>query len=842
MGNLGNTYYFLGEYQTAINYIEQALLIAREIGDRQNEGELLGNLGSVYSALGQYVTAIDYHKEALVIARRIGDRAGESSRLNNLGSAHHYLGRYAEAIDYYEQALLIAREIGSQHIENAVLSHLGETHLMLGQYQIAIDYQEQALNSAREIGVRRPEMVALGNLGNIYNSLGQYQTAIECHEKALRIARETGDRLFEGAFLGGLGSAYYYLREYANAIDYYEQALAIAQEIGNRHGETVQLGNLGLVYASLGQHQNVVDYYEQALMIAREIGDRQTERNLLNNLGSTYEDLRQYEQALAYYEQGIAVLESLRAQLRVEGWKTSFAAEHSVSYRNIIRVFFTLKRPAEAFHYVQRAKARTFLDQLGNPRLDPRATDDFTLVEQEQTLLDEIRGLETILSGRQDATSLDMRDANVPVDLPPEQRKEIQARLEVAYREYDQLLAQIQRTNPQYAALRTVQASTLITIQKTLPPDVTLVEYYVGSDRQAFAFVVTREDFHAIMLELPHQAVNTEMERFQAEAQTSLAGVPGSLQTLYEWLFAPLREYVTTPVLLLAPHQQLHYLPFAALHDGERYLVEDYIILYTPSASVLEYLMQNAANTAASGALVLGNPTNAEVSNLPGAEREAQAIADLLGATAFLGADATEARLWGEVAGQRYIHLAAHGSFNPVAPQFSRIYLAPGGDKTLPAERRDGFLETREVWNLPMESAQLVTLSACQTQLGDLSTGDEWVGLSRAFIYAGTSGLVASLWNVEDASTAQLMTAFYKRVEAGEDPAVALRAAQLAFLNDSKYAHPYYWAAFNYTGAPPVVAALDMQRPLLILGVVALLALLTLGLSNARKWWIRSRT
>jgi len=203
---------------------------------------------------------------------------------------------------------------------------------------------------------------------------------------------------------------------------------------------------------------------------------------------------------------------------------------------------------------------------------------------------------------------------------------------------------------------------------------------------------------------------------------------------------------------------------------------------------------------------------------------------------------ACKVTLWEQAAGQRYVHLAAHGSFNPVAPQFSRLYLAPGGAEALPAERRDGFLEAREVWNLPLESAQLVALSACQTQVGDLSAGDEWAGLSRAFIYAGTSGLVASLWNVEDASTAHLMTAFYARVEAGEDPAVGLRAAQLALLNDSQYAHPYHWAAFNYTGAPPVVAALDMQRPLLILGVVALLALLTLGLSNARKWWIRSRT
>ena len=429
--------------------------------------------------------------------------------------------------------------------------------------------------------------------------------------------------------------------------------------------------------------------------------------------------------------------------------------------------------------------------------MNPHATDDPALLEKEQALLVEIRELEAVLSGRQDFASLDTRGGSAP-PLSTEQRAELNARLEQAYREYNQLLAQIQRTNPQYAALRTVQASTIITVQQTLPADVTLVEYYIVSSTQTLAFVVTREDFQAIPLSAPFQSISRTLGDFEVETQTDLEGIPRSMRTLYNLLFAPLREHIHTESLIIAPYDILHYVPFSALHDGEHYLVEDYVIGYIPSASVLGFLPTAAANS--DTAFVFGNPANSEVSGLSGAEHEAVAIAELFNTTPYLGTDATEARLWNEVAGARYVHLAAHGEFNATAAQFSRIYLAPGGDTSaeLSAERTDGLLETREVWNLPLEGVALVTLSACETQLGDLSAGDDLVGLSRAFLYAGTPSLVASLWSVEDESTAFLMERFYGYLKDGMGKAEALRQAQLDTM--AEYPSPYHWAAFTLVG------------------------------------------
>jgi CHAT domain-containing protein len=150
-------------------------------------------------------------------------------------------------------------------------------------------------------------------------------------------------------------------------------------------------------------------------------------------------------------------------------------------------------------------------------------------------------------------------------------------------------------------------------------------------------------------------------------------------------------------------------------------------------------------------------------------------------------------------------------------------------------------LETREVWNLNLENADLVTLSACQTQLGELSAGDELVGLSRAFIYAGTSSLVASLWSVEDESTAYLMEHFYGYLKEGMGKAEALRQAKLDTME--KYPSPHHWAAFTLIGdmgevrpergIKPDLFALTKNR-WFWLGGAFLLALFSIGL------WVRN--
>ena len=230
---LGTISYFLSEPRKAIEFYEQALKIAQEIGDRQGEGNALGNLGLAYSNLGEPHKSIEFYEQALKISQEIGNRRGEGADLTGLGNAYFDLGKPRKAIEFYEQALKIAQEIGDRMVEGADLA----------------------------------------GLGNAYFDLGEPRKAIEFHEQALKISSEIGDRRGEGNHLGNLGVAYSHLGEPRKAIEFYEQALAIAKEIGDRRNEGVSLGNQGIAYMNLGEPRKAIEFYKQALKILEDIED-----------------------------------------------------------------------------------------------------------------------------------------------------------------------------------------------------------------------------------------------------------------------------------------------------------------------------------------------------------------------------------------------------------------------------------------------------------------------------------------------------------------------------------------------------------------------------------------
>ncbi len=304
---LGNAYYSLGDYHQAIDYHQQRLTIAQQIGNRNGEGSALGNLGIAYHSLGDYHQAIKYHQQHLTIAQQIGDRNGEGNALGNLGIAYHSLGDYHQAIKYHQQSLTIFQQIGDRNGEGNALGNLGIAYDRLGDYHQAIDYHQQHLTIAQQIGDRNGEGTALGNLGIAYDSLGDYHQAIDYHQQHLTIAQQIGDRNGEGTALGNLGIAYDSLGDYHQAIDYHQQHLTIAQQIGDRNGEGNALGSLGNAYDSLGDYHQAIDYLQQRLTIAQQIGDRNGEGIALANLGNTYYKLEDYSQSQQYSQAALAI-------------------------------------------------------------------------------------------------------------------------------------------------------------------------------------------------------------------------------------------------------------------------------------------------------------------------------------------------------------------------------------------------------------------------------------------------------------------------------------------------------------------------------------------------------
>ena len=271
-------------------------------------------------------------------------------------------------------------------------------------------------------------------------------------------------------------------------------------------------------------------------------------------------------------------------------------------------------------------------------------------------------------------------------------------------------------------------------------------------------------------------AAPDQIEGLLASAQTQLA-------TLYQLLLQPIAPRLAGyNRLLLVPHGALlHYLPFAALYDGQHYLAERYQIVNLPNAALRQFPPQPVAKRGRPA--VFGYSSNGR---LPYALAEATAVADLLGGAAYLEEAATLDQLQSSAAQSPILHLATHGDFNPDNPLFSGLQLA------------DGQLTTLDVFNLRLPGS-LVVLSACQTGRSVVGGGDELLGLMRAFLYAGAAALLLSRWAIHDDATRHFMIHYYRQLQGGQSQSEALRLTQGHFLSGqagAAYRHPYYWAAF----------------------------------------------
>jgi len=338
-------------------------------------------------------------------------------------------------------------------------------------------------------------------------------------------------------------------------------------------------------------------------------------------------------------------------------------------------------------------------------------------------------------------------------------------------------------------------------VARELPADRALIEYVVGS-RQIAIFVLRHDGLHAVLE--PVRAVDLESK---ITLLRDLIRRPDS--TDWELPARSLRRLLVDPIekagwlhganeITIVPHGFLHYLPFATLvrptRAGNRFLIEDYVVSYLPMAGALP---MSSSPQPRGERLVALAPS---VSNLQFTSGEVRAVAAAFGrqATAIVGPKATETWFKHVAGDYDVIHFATHGFFNKTNPLFSGVQLEPDA-------QNDGRLEVYEILGLHLR-AQLVTLSACETALGsgyftEIPAGDEFVGLTRAFLSAGASTVIASLWEVNDSSTARLMQSFYRKVSE-DSPSLSLAIAQRSMLHgDIAHRHPYYWSAFVLVGS-----------------------------------------
>ncbi len=561
-----------------------------------------------------------------------------------------------------------------------------------------------------------------------------------------------------------------------------------------------------------------MEYCQQALTIAQEIGDRRLEARVLANSGKVYAAQDRNAEAVNALQQSVAVIESVQGALKTDVLKASFAADQADVYQRLIGLLWDAGQYESAFNYAERARARAFLDTLANGVVDFRAGVSVKLLDNEKLLKSELAGL------RQQLVLLKNRPTN---EWDTETIQAVEADLSAHEADYAQLLTDLKLQSKEVASLVSVDVASLADVQALLDDDTTLLDYVVTDDR-VLAFIITRNSFETAASVVSREELASAIEKFRAFANRDETPPP-ELPQLYNWLIAPLKVKLKTRTVGLIPHGVLHYVPFAALTaDGQSYLSDAHVLFTLPSASVLPFIISKRKATG-DAALILGNPLTTEpgLAPLAFAQQEAEMVAGLYGTAPLIGDAATESALQAQASGASILHIGAHGEYNASNPLFSAIYLA-GDDKN------DGRLETHEIYGLDLTQAtSLVVLSACRTQVGTVSAGDEVVSLNRAFLFAGTPTVIASLWNVDDTATSLLMERFYTYLRQGQSKGEALRLAQVDVRE--QFPHPYYWAAFVLTGDPGVsttsspiggflctIAALLIGLVILVLGIRAL--------------------
>ncbi|ASC74261.1 hypothetical protein XM38_052360 [Halomicronema hongdechloris C2206] len=871
LNHLGNTYNLLGQYERAIDFHQQALAIFLDIRDLQGETVSLGNLGNAYFAQGKYERAIDFHQQALAIDRDIGNRWGEAASLNNLAGAYFSLSQYERAIDFHQQALAIARDIGDPQLEADTLGNLGASYLSLGQYERAIDFFQQHLAIAREIVNQKGEVTALGNLGVVYFFLGEYKQAIDFHQQALAIAQDIGDRAGEGRALNNLGITYRSLGQYERAIDFHEQSLAIRHDIGDRGGEAASLGNLGLVYASLGDYERAIDFYQQSLSLTQAIGSQAETGIALSNLGHTFAQLEQPDLAIVFLKASVNVRELIRGGLTglPQALQQSYTDSVADTYRRLADLLLARGDILEAQQVLELLKVQE-LQEFTRGRVTNIETREFELDDAEEVVMEAHTNLVTF--------GLERDKAEAACEFPPSANCD-EARLAELDEHYEMLSAAFNQAvddlnaqrQAEQEARRAREDEQVLQARQELDPDGfqgtagVLAEKYPGT---VLVYPVVLDDKLwilwgsaggvAVPIEVPvgRQQIGEAVLQFRTLMEAcewggcdarAIPAVQAVAQELHNYLIPELLEQELqalqatlpegqVPNLVIVPDLVTRYIPFAALHDGEHYLIENYTVstLLGAEQTETDNPLRTLDETSVLG-LGLSNPVPEHgfrypLDNVPDElatiVKETETEPGIYRGETFLNEAFSQASL--RLARRHQVlHIATHGVFEPNADDQSYLMLGIGE----PLYIRE--LETATDY---FRNLSLVVLSACETALADVDqSGLELASIASTFLRARVDTVVASLWQVSDQATSDLMQQFYANLaqstpEQRVSVSQALRQAQLSLLygnqpgdpsdrdipratidreyldvpgddqNLPRTAHPYYWSPFIIIG------------------------------------------
>jgi len=821
LNGIGNVHDAQGDYSEAARRYQQSLKIAEDLGDRAVIARVLNNLGNIYEQWGDYTLALEQYQKSLKMKVETGDRAGIAMTLNNIGNLHVSQSNYAQALELLQQSFKISEELGDREGVSRTLSNLGNIHAAQGNYAQALVLYRQSLKISEELGNMEGIAHLLTNIGNVHSEQGDYTQAEELLQQSLKVFEDLGDRSRVALTLNSLGNVHAAQSNYARAMELFRQSLEISDEVGDKAIMADSLINLAIVHRSQGSYTLALQIAQRAADLATRIGAPEDASQAQTVAGKTYLALNQLDQARLSFDKAIASIETLRAQVAGGEEEQQRHFESKISpYYAMVELLVAQRKPDEALSYAERAKARVLLDVLSNGRVS--VTKAMTVQEQEQ---------ERQLNSQLAALNSQLYREKLSPHPDPALLAKLEDQLQSSRLDFEAFQFNLYADHPELKTRRGAAPPLQLAQAGALLPDVnTALLEFVVVDEKTYLFVLTKSGAVGVKvypLEIKQKDLAERVSRFRQMLSTSDNRFSKPAHELYDLLVKPAAAQLRGKTrLLIVPDGALWELPFQALQTPrDRYLIDDHIICYAPSLTVLREMINarrvretyslGAPTLLAMGDPALGSHPGARVSAaltgegldpLPEAKRQVQTLARLYGrdhSKIYVGPNASEGQFKASAKDYDILHLATHGILNDRSPMYSHLLLAQTSGDT----EEDGLLEARELMEMELR-ANLVVLSACETARGRVSKGEGMIGLTWALFVAGAPTTVVSQWKVKSDSTARLMIEFHRQLKsrpmgsATENSAAeALRSAALKLKRDSRYRHPFDWAGFIVVGA-----------------------------------------
>ncbi len=828
---LGRVELDAANYEAAIRYLERTLIPLRQLNDAYEQARVLHHIGVTYWLIGESPKAMGYYEQALALRRN--DPAGMAYTLYGMGAADWSMGEYQDALDHYQRALAAWRELRSApdpgglnaRGEANTRNSLGLVYAALGNQEKALGQYEAALAIWRSVSDAGGEAYTKNNMGLSYLDLGRVKQAEGAIEAAQTPLEQLKDLRGQAYVQQNLGDVRLRQGKREAALASYERALALKRGIGDRWGEAHTLHSLGEAQQQMSHPEAARRFYEQALELRRSTADRAGEALTLASMAALDSSTGELERAGAEISESLDLMERTRTSLARPDLRSLYFTTHHSYYEFAVDLYMRLDAgnkgagyDRRAFDWSERARARALLDSLAKLRAEvskkagPEAERGVLLRRQFNAQADRLVRLE----GTATAAA---------------QIKAARKKMDDLLEEYRQWEIQARRMDRAEGDFLSGRPRPLEEIQRSaLGPDVVLLQYML-EDARSYLWVATqhglesftlprRKDIEAVAHELirlltaRNQETDSSLEARQARLKAADERLPLVAARLRRMLLSPAAGLTRGKrVLLVSGSGILRHIPFAVLEEGQ----VGHAYVYLPSASSLVEIRrrEKGRQPAKKGVAVVADAVftgrDARVGRrevvvedwprLRHSLEEAQAIAPLWPAKSRLlvtGFDATREMVESEAFGEyRYVHLATHAVIDERQPELSRIILSQVGRDARP---REGNLRLFEIYNLRWK-ADLVVLSACRSALGKDVKGEGLVGLTTGFLQAGVPRLAASLWDVDDRATAELMKHFYESMLRKKMPApAALAAAQEQLRRIPRWSSPYYWAPFILIG------------------------------------------